>query len=293
MPYDPTTKRIILAGGRAAANAAATKVMVFDAVADEAYSFVDPWGVGTGHIYQGLCVVPEFRFLLFRSFNTGELLLWDIDNETSAGVFSPDTSGARMGENPAWAWFPDWGPQGSIVVVGRDVDANGIIVGRCERAGSSWVWQSPVYLAGPAASTWSDDHPAGCYVPAASAGIFGHSTLAAPSQLLIVPSGGATPYWTANNCPAGVSVIPSYGLITPHPTRAAAVIISREDLEVYTYEFATDTYDDRGAANPIYGTVNQGITTIAEKAALVSLHGAGGTENADEMWVWKVGASLG
>lgn len=292
MPYDPTTKQIILAGGRAASIANATKVMIFDAEQDLAYSYKNPFGVGTGHIYQGLAIAEGPRRLIYRGFNTGALFLWDIDAETSPGTLTAFPSSYRMGENPAFAWFPDWGTQGSLVVVGRDVDTNGIIQGRYDWALAAW--QSPVYLAGPVASTWSNDHPAGCYVPAASAGIFGMSYY--PSdlrQLLVVPSGGATPYWTADVCPGGVSVVPSDGLITPHPTRAAAVIISRDNLRAYTYEFASDTYVDRVAANSIYGTVNQGITTIAEKGALVSLHGAGGTENADEMWVWKVGSSLG
>lgn len=301
LAYDPVTKSIYTAGGRDKAVANATKMMIFDAVADLAYSIKNPYGVGTGHIYQAQCVIPEHRLHLFRGFQTGQVFLWNIDSKTYIGDLpAPPAYEPRafMGENPAWAWFPNWGPYGSVVVVGRDVDNNGVIVHAYRAPAPSTdfrtgTWQTPVRVAGPVASTWSGDHPAGCYVPLASAGIFGHSEVAAPRQLLIVPSGGATPYWTASNCPAGVSVIPSHGLITPHPSRAAAIIISRSNLDLVTYEFGPDTYVDRGTAPAIFGTVNQGITTIAEADGLVSLHGTAGGAVADQIWAWRVGSTLG
>lgn len=291
MPYDPTSRKILLAGGRAASTAAATKMMVFDANADEAYSIVNPYSAGTGHIYNAQCVITEHRLHMFRGFQTGEMFLWNIDTDTYAGTlpdFGPAVDGEAGGENPAFAWFPDWGAEGSLVVVARDTSASRTIVGRFDWA--DYEWKPNVLVSG--IGGLADDHPAGCYVPAASAGIFGHSTVASPAPLLVVPSGGATPYYTADNCPGGVSVIPSNGMLTFHPSRAAAVILSRSDLKAYTYEFASDTYVDRGSINSIYGTTDQGLTTIAEKDALVSLHGTAGP-SADEMWVWKVGSSLG
>lgn len=295
MPYDPVTKQILLAGGRNRAVATATKMMIFDAVADEAYSFVNPYSAGTGHIYQAQCAIPEHRRHVFRGNQTGQMFLWDIDAQEYVGDlpdFGAAVDGESGGENPAYAWFPDWGVQGSIVVVARDTSADRAIVARFDW--DDYEWKPNVLVNGTNVFTIGSeqDHPAGCYVPEASAGIFGVSQAAVGRPLLVVPSGGATPYWTADVCPGGVSVIPSHGLITPHPSRAAAIIVSRDDGRIYTYEFGTDEYIDRMAAPSIFSTTDQGITTISEADALISLHGTSGPA-ADEIWCFKIGNSLG
>ncbi len=316
MPWDSVTKQFVIAGGRDKAVPTATKVMWFDAVADVADSIVNPWGVGTGHVYQSPVVIPERGLLFFRGFHTGALLLWDINTRTDAGTIPAVPGTYRFGENPAWAWFPDWGTYGSLVVVGRDVDAAGVIVGRyaapaLAAAFDTGTWQAPVYVSGlegfgpmqvepDAPSDGSNtDHPTGCYVPLASAGIFGSSSVWTPKKLLVVPSGGATPYWTGETCPGGVSALyaggteqGSLGLMTPHPTRAAAVIISRNNGRMYTYEFAADDYIDRRAAPAQLRNANQGVTTIPEADGIVVLRGTSGAVG-NELWCFKVGSSLG
>lgn len=315
LPRDPISKKIMVAGGRDRAVPNATKLMVFDEKrvggAGEGYSIVNPFGIGTGHVYNGLCIASEHRQFYFASQYDGRVAITNCDTDAFIG-FVPSTvaSGVtvyRGGEAAAMQWYPLWGTQGSLVFVARDRDAAGVFFSRFDRAAQAVVQTG--WLAGEEGfgiinfvNAPSDgnpcDHPAGCYVPLARAGLYGSSSHVDPKRLLIVRDDG-TMDWTAP-CPAGVSVLHPggisagcVGLMAPHPTRAAAIIICRHNNKIWTYEFASDTFVDRGTAPSDLRGRYQGITVAAEYDALIAITGTGGDAFGNTIVVHKVGSSLG
>lgn len=274
LPYDGKTRRIFAAGGRPAGNPEAQKIIWYDAKKDKWDSIANPFGTGGGHIYQSLTVAESIRKFFHKPLYSNPLSYsaiheWDIDGWEKSNTFemapqSIVSDGGQWGDAIGLCWHPGIGAQGSLLAFGGATTSK---MARYDWATQAWV---PVF--GTNTAHFSSGHTAGIYIPHAEAVICGRSSITDQRQLVIVEADGSWRY--SATCPTGWGPSAGRGMIAPHPSRAAAIVLSREvDKKYWTYEFASDTWVERGLLPSEFNYANSSATTIKELGVLLVLTG--------------------
>lgn len=274
LPYDGKTRRIFAAGGRPAGTPGAQKLIWYDAKGDKWDSIANPFGTGGGHIYQSLTVAESIRKFFHKPLNSSPLAYsaiheWDIDNWEHARSFAMASQnivsdGGQWGDAIGLAWHPNLGESGSLLAFGG--------ASTSKMARYDWALQEWLPVFGTHTVHFTSGHTAGIYVPHADAVICGRSSLTDQRQLVIVESNGSWRY--SAPCPTGWGPSAGRGMMCEHPTRAAAIVLSREtDKSFWTYEFDADTWVERAPLPTQFQYGNSSATTILELNVIVVLTG--------------------
>lgn len=290
LPYDKTSRRIFCAGGRPASSPDAQKLIWYDSTENKWDSLPNPFGTAGGHIYQSLTVATSIRRFFHKPLYSSPLAYsaiheWDIDNWEHARSFAMASQnivsdGGQWGDAIGLCWHPGIGAQGSLLAFGGATTSK---MARYDWAIQAWV---PVF--GTQTVHFTSGHTAGIYVPHADAVICGKSAPDDQRQLVIVDSNGSWRY--SAPCPTGWGPASSgRGMICEHPTRAAAIVLSRDtDKSFWTYEFDADVWVERASLPTEFRYANSTATTIPELGIIVVLTGQS-EEVATRAYVYRPG----
>lgn len=285
-PYCPTTGRIICSAGRPASVAAGAKLIFYDLEADTWDSISNPFNGPTGHFYQSQCLSVERRRFFYLSVHAARAVdMWDTENWQDAGSL-PAIPGGTLGSG-TWSdaiclsWHPNLGSQGSLVA------ANGITnyarIARFDWASQTW---SALYDSSTQGFA-GDGHWAGIYVPGADACLVGKSSNTTPTRLFRVAANGTVTQTAL--CPSLLAATAGKGILAAHPSRAAAIHFCPQTDKIWSYEFESDTWVDRGPLPSCFDIPYQAGSTIHELGVIFSVrnNGAGSDAIGTQTWVYK------
>lgn len=267
---DSVTQRCYWVQGRPEPSLGNIKIHWYDAVADQWSAVANFASTRAGHTYRSTTVIPEHRLVAYAQYSNqvGVIHLWNIDTDSYHGSmpFPPPNLGPFSN---AWSpvkciiWHPSMGAQGSLLWVN---DVNDQIL-KFDWATQSWAYLGGGYLA------WSNNHVAGHYHPLTQSVICGASTSTDPRALAKVDAAGNIT-WTP---PAPCSTIAggsTRGVFFPHPKRRASINLCANTLRVWSYEWDSNQWIDRG---PRPGDAGMGISAVFGDAILLARYGAAGT----------------
>lgn len=275
MDSDPATKRWYIAGGRPYTSTLPTKMVIFDEAANEVRA-LDQWSGGQcGHIYRSTTVIPEHRRVVYFPLGDSLARMLDIDTETYAGSISkPPTNigGFTSGwqGNNFVCWFPGFGTQGAIIFVNL---SGGRIV--------KFDWASQTWSAvGNHNGLWNNQHISGHCHPITGKMIFGCSYASDQKALVILDSSGTTNTTAVPPCDVACA---SSAQFFPHPTRDASIVTCTTTNKIWSYEWSSNTWVDRGALPAALDNANV-IAAPTSWGALFFVYGASGNTKA---YAWK------
>lgn len=284
LPYCPVTGRVIACGGRPADTAAANKLIYYDLMADEWDGVANPFGTGGGHLYQSQCLSVEHRrFFFLPIFGSRVIQVWGTDDWQALSPLAAIpgfTAGASAwGDAIALMWHPNLGAQGTLIAAGGDATRSRI-------AFFDWdtqAWSEEYFASG--SGSLREGHNAAIYVPAADACIVGKSSVANNRQLFKIDNAGTiTEIATYTGT---VSAFNGHGILTPHPTRAAAIHFCPATNKVWSYEFASDEWVDRGAIPSQLDHLYQAGATIPELGVVFVVSGLSVEAAGSKTYVYK------
>jgi len=270
LPYDPVTKRFVVTGGRPAYEAPAQKLIFYDATKHRWDGVANPFGTDGGHIYQSQCVAASMR-KFFRMHIGGDKIVsvWDLDKwavDTPLPVIPTLGGDASLPNPPVLMWMPNMGEQGSLIVAGDT--GTKLRVFRFDWYERLWSLIADFADTNPLFGLGA--HFTGVYVPGADKCIFGASGTTTPEALQVLDNAGtltATP--VAN---FRISAFDGNGILTPHPSRDAAIHFDPVSDRIRSYEFASNTWVDRGALPAQFNYNNQIGGTIPELGIVASVY---------------------
>ncbi len=277
MDHDPVTRRWYISGGRPYQSPLPLKMVIFDELANEVRA-LDQWSGGNcGHLYRSTTVIPEHRRVAYAPHGGPAIALLDIDTESFAGNL-PDFSSNIGGFTNSFmgrhflVWFPGYGAQGSLI----HANASRSRVIRYDWATGEW------FAIGNFDGLWENRHFDGHMHPLTGKMILGASTAAINKPLAILDNTGNMTLTAVAPCTVASN---SRARFFPHPHRDASIAVCNETNKIWTYEWSSDTWVDRG---PIPQDIND-LDTIAAPmswGALFFKYGSSGTTKA---YAWKPG----
>lgn len=297
LPYCPTTKRVMVAGGRPslapAPNhpGAAQKLIYFNVwsgtsggnTTEGAWdSVANPFLATGGHLYQSQCVAESIRRFFYVNISGDNIVrLWNTQTWEAAGTLPAIPSSIR--DALCLMWMPNLGTQGSLIAAGSWDN-----VQRAYRF--DWASQGPwTEVAGSSAPfvTGTPSHFAGVYVPQAGACIYGRAS--GGGSLRVINADGSVTV-TPSSHPGYIGVFDGYGILTPHPSAAKAIHFCPATNKVWTYEFSSNTWVDRGTIPPAFDVRYQAGATIPDLGVVLSVSGGNVEAVGRTMWAYKVPA---
>ena len=281
--FDPITKLI---GGIGTAQGYSSesppgahgKCVWFDLATNSFSQDWSPTGDNQGHVYDGNVSRALNGYVYRRGFAATKIYrgtvatkTWELTTLSHSGVYGYDACGLDV--------FPDWGSQGSLLMLG------GV-------SGTSYLyrWDLATGTRTSLGSYACGDYPVLVYIPALHACVFGGGS--AGTGLLYKIDAAGTITQISTTLPVGVSSASS-GPLLPDPSGNALLWkLSTEDNKIRSFDPASGTWTDQGAVIAgLSGDISNAVgVSLAGMGALAFLHGGGRSAGVSthKFWLYKV-----
>jgi hypothetical protein len=147
-----------------------------------------------------------------------------------------------------------------------------------------WATQTWSQLSSAPTGVLAEQHHGGHYHPLVGKMIFGSSDYPAVPHPMVILDSSLNVTTTKDNAPV-ITGCWSKAQFFPHPTRNASIAIDSGNNKIYSYEWDSDTWVDRGAI-PTELDSDYVIAAPTSWGALFFKWGASGTSTA---YAWKPG----
>lgn len=281
--YDPASKLIGGIGtaqGYSSESPAGThgKCVWFDLVTNAFSQDWNPTGDNQGHVYDGNVSRPLNGYVYRRGFASTKIYrgnistrTWELSSLSHSGVYSYNACGLEV--------FPDWGSQGSLLMLGG-------------AAGTGYLyrWDLATGTRTALGSYACGDYPVVVYVPALNSCVFGGGPASTGVLYKIDSSGNISQISTT--LPVRIESA-NGGPFLADPSGAGLLwSVSATDNKIRSFNPATGAWIDKGSViSGLSGDVGGAVgVSLSGLGALAYLHGRGrsGGVSTHRFWIYKV-----
>ena len=281
--YDPSSKLIGGIGtaqGYSSESPAGThgKCVWFDLVTNAFSQDWNPTGDNQGHVYDGNVSRPLNGYVYRRGFGATKIYrgnistrAWELSSLSHSGVYSYDACGLEV--------FPDWGSQGSLLMLGGAADT-----------GYLYRWDLATGTRTSLGSYACGDYPVIVYVPALHACVFGGG--AAGTGVLYKIDASGTISQITTTLPVRVESSNGGPFLSDPSGAELTWSISAADNKIRSFSPVSGAWVDKGSVIAgLSGDVGSAVgVSLTGLGALAFLHGRGRSAGSSihKFWLYKV-----